>query len=318
MMKIGSVICVAVIILGIHSVYAGDVRYATAESGLVLRDSPSRSGKKTGMLIRNTRMEVIEVSGKEEIIEGKKSKWLRVKTSDGQAGWVFGGFTISKNEIHIAWINRIRGVSFEKSETETGIIPYRMKVEVVSFSQKGNNRMANVRWNSMSVSIDENDLSFVSIPEYIPGFKPDDENEYRANLDVYHKKMLDLFNGTKGKIIGQFGTLVGSEKDTMENRHGGKPIDFVTYKFRGIEATYLAGNNGMLYLQAARITSGKCIDGFPVSIGTEMKDVYKYLGIPTYDWGSYVIYMTGYSPAMVTISHKNGKVTGIEITNYAD
>jgi len=70
-MKIGYVIRAAVCVSIIHSSYAGDVRYVTSESGLVLRDSPSRSGKKTGILIRNTRMEVLEVSGNGESIEGK-------------------------------------------------------------------------------------------------------------------------------------------------------------------------------------------------------------------------------------------------------
>jgi hypothetical protein len=317
-MKIGLMICVIVFIFGINSVFAGEIRYATAESGLELRDSPSRNGKKISLLMRNTRMTVLDVSGNEETAEGKKSRWFRVKTSADQTGWVFGGFTVGEQDIHIAWVNRISGISYKKTETETGTIPYRTEVAVISLSQKGNNRVANIRWNSVSVSIDESDLSFIPIPEYIPGFNPDDVDKYRENLDAYHGKMLDLCNGTSDEIIDRFGPLLGSERETEENRHGGKPLEFVTYRFRGIEATYLTGNNGTLYLQAARITSGKYIDGFPVAIGIKMKDVYNYLGIPTYDWGSYVIYMTGYSSAMIYVYHRNGKVTEITVTNYAD
>ncbi len=62
-----------------------------APSGLTLRDKPSVKGNKIMTLKRDAQVIVLDSTGEEETIEGKKSCWFRVRVGKDE-GYAFGGF----------------------------------------------------------------------------------------------------------------------------------------------------------------------------------------------------------------------------------
>ena len=65
--------------------------YVVAQNGLVLRDKPSRNGKKIATMPYNAEVEILDENGPEETIGGKKAKWYKVKYKK-YVGWAFGAY----------------------------------------------------------------------------------------------------------------------------------------------------------------------------------------------------------------------------------
>ncbi len=63
----------------------------TAESGLILRESPSTDGKPMVTIPHGTAVTVSATTGNEITIAGRTGKWSQI-TWNHQTGWVFGGF----------------------------------------------------------------------------------------------------------------------------------------------------------------------------------------------------------------------------------
>lgn len=61
-------------------------------AGVRLRERPSTSGKELARLSLGTEVIELERSAKDETIGGTSAPWLRIKTSEGKEGWIFGSF----------------------------------------------------------------------------------------------------------------------------------------------------------------------------------------------------------------------------------
>jgi hypothetical protein len=98
-----------------YSLSAGNSKYAfiTARNGLRMRSKPSIKGKKVLTIPYNMKIPVIETTGKDELIAGRKGRWIKTKWS-GTSGWVFSGF-ITYNENN--WKGSIQQTAQQIAET---------------------------------------------------------------------------------------------------------------------------------------------------------------------------------------------------------
>ena len=60
-------------------------------SGVSVREKPGIDGDKLGGLSNKTEFEILNQFGPEDVVEGKKGRWIQVKFKKGN-GWVFDGF----------------------------------------------------------------------------------------------------------------------------------------------------------------------------------------------------------------------------------
>ena len=59
---------------------------------LNIRDTPSLSGKKIGMLPKASEVTLYEQSKNQEEIDGEKNFWYKVKVDEETYGWVYGAY----------------------------------------------------------------------------------------------------------------------------------------------------------------------------------------------------------------------------------
>jgi hypothetical protein len=65
--------------------------FITKVSTLRLRETSGNDGKIIRLLSKGEKLELLE-KGKEEIINGIKGNWVKVKTGKGEIGWCFDGY----------------------------------------------------------------------------------------------------------------------------------------------------------------------------------------------------------------------------------
>jgi len=65
---------------------------------LKVRTEPNLISATVKVLDMNSKLEIIEVKDQLEIIDNIESRWMRVSISDGESGWVFGGYTRNFDE----------------------------------------------------------------------------------------------------------------------------------------------------------------------------------------------------------------------------
>lgn len=70
----------------------------TIVSKLKARSYPSLTAPVVKLLNVNTKLEIIEVNDNFETIDNIESHWIKVRISDGENGWVFGGYTQNYDE----------------------------------------------------------------------------------------------------------------------------------------------------------------------------------------------------------------------------
>ncbi|MCB9230903.1 MAG: SH3 domain-containing protein [Bacteroidia bacterium] len=76
-----------------------------AKSGITVRKSPNRESEKVAGLKQHDEVNVLDMNGPHETIEGMDSPWLEIKTKDGVEGWVFGGFIGIPDHAPHCWCN---------------------------------------------------------------------------------------------------------------------------------------------------------------------------------------------------------------------
>lgn len=67
-------------------------QYKPYVTALILREAPGKKGKKLDTLFSGDILTVTEVTKKIETIDKIKAPWVKIKTSTGKEGYVFGGF----------------------------------------------------------------------------------------------------------------------------------------------------------------------------------------------------------------------------------
>lgn len=70
---------------------SGKERWIESEIGLRMRDKPDLSGRKLDIIPYGDPVLLLEESGAEKLIAGRKGRWSKVDWK-GRTGWVFGGF----------------------------------------------------------------------------------------------------------------------------------------------------------------------------------------------------------------------------------
>lgn len=79
---------------------SGEVGEVIAPSGAIVRDSPSKSGKKITTLPKTSKIAILSKDGPQDKVEKTVANWFKVRLSDKSTGWVFGGLIGNiKNEV---------------------------------------------------------------------------------------------------------------------------------------------------------------------------------------------------------------------------
>jgi len=72
-------------------------KYFIGASSLNVRNEPSVSSDSLFQLKRGTPVDIVEITGNYDRIDGIISPWLKIKALDGKTGFVFGGYVYTQN-----------------------------------------------------------------------------------------------------------------------------------------------------------------------------------------------------------------------------
>jgi hypothetical protein len=67
------------------------IKFVPTIDNLRFRESPTLDGKFIKMLVKGEKLDFME-KGKEEIVNGVKGTWVKVKTEKGEVGWAFDAY----------------------------------------------------------------------------------------------------------------------------------------------------------------------------------------------------------------------------------
>lgn len=293
-----------------------NIAYVTTKSGVILRDSPSTSGNKIVVLSRNTRIEILDESKNIDKIENISSKWYKVRYYQIE-GWVFGGFITNLINLTNAYINNRYDASLYNNDMHViTTIPYRSKVEILTTKSA-----FKVKWNNYEGWInDDESLSFLEIPKYVPNYKKENEPFYEKSREAYYFKIIKFFGNTKDEIISKIGKPKSLNKQEQQNKYDESAIDIIyTLKYDGLEISILrVAYDGREFITNFLFSSHNIVknDKF---LNAPISNVYKELGIPHKDMHSSVYYkLTESKYYGISFYQNNNVVNKIELKSYPD
>lgn len=89
--------CAVLSILSINSHADESRKYFIGAESLNVRKEPSVTSESLFLLKKRTPVEVVDITGNYDRIDGIKSPWLKIKSLDGKTGFVFGGYVYTQN-----------------------------------------------------------------------------------------------------------------------------------------------------------------------------------------------------------------------------
>jgi uncharacterized protein YraI len=305
---------------------AGSYAYTSAKAGLIVRAEPSRSGRMLTILRRNTRVEIIGKSENTDTIDSVKSDWYRIKTQ-GTEGWAFGAYLLKYGEIRKAYMNNCFGGTLFQDRTlsrEISGIPYRALLEVVSSEgpvpdKDGTDRAAvRISYNGGEGWVSDSELSFIEIPDYLPGFDPKDQPKFNQAAERYFGGIYSGFGSTKEEIMKRIGKPSKVIETPEPNRHDPSVTNQnIVLQYPGLEIHLLrAGSKS--FVTAVVFVDLRYVKSDPYLNAPERK-VFESFGIPHLDMETYVSYGVGDSPYQHLVFYrKNGLVWKIAVESFPD
>jgi hypothetical protein len=299
----------------------GSYAYTIAKSGLIIRSEPSRSGKLVTILKRNTRVKIIETSAKSETIETVTANWYKIKYFDIE-GWVFGGFIIKFQDAKKAYINNTQNSFMYKDPKSFKVlvaeIPYRSQIEIITNEQpqlpEKNSMSASikVKYGDLTGWIYDMDVSFIEIPDYLPGYDKKNQAKYNADAEKYYFSIFNSFGETKDEIVKKIGKPLKVTETPVKNRHDDTKTDYnILLKYKDFEISLLRVSDNRFILTGIAFTSLAYVKKDPY-LNAPIKNVYSAFGIPHLDMDSYVAYgVTESQYSRMLFYHTNGVVRKI-------
>ena len=89
--------CAVISILSINNYAEESRKYFIGAESLNVRKEPSVTSDSLFQLKRGTPVDIVEITGNYDKIDGIISPWLKIKALDGKTGFVFGGYVYTQN-----------------------------------------------------------------------------------------------------------------------------------------------------------------------------------------------------------------------------
>lgn len=101
-----------------------------------MRTEPDVESEKAGSVYDGSLVTVLDMSKETDVIEGVVSNWLKIKSSEGDEGWVFGGFVYAEFDENPKQDDRVLEYVAKFFENEDSFVMWETKVFYEDFSEE--------------------------------------------------------------------------------------------------------------------------------------------------------------------------------------